>query len=109
MNEKIRNIIKHIEYLSPVEDAEKNEIYLELLKKSVKEKTVRNIALAGPYGSGKSSILRTFTKTESKSKVVEISLANFENIGSDDKEQENNQKESIQAKVEKSVLQQLFF
>ena len=68
---------------------------------AMKEKRVRNIALTGPYGSGKSSILQTFRRDheddkddngKNKYKILNISLATLQsddNIQSENIELEN--------------------
>ncbi len=97
------NISKCIENLAPVIDGENQEIYIELLKKGINDKKVKNVALSGSYGSGKSSIIQKFLSVLSsgeKEKYLEISLANFDNnIKPEDEEQH----------IEKSILQQIFY
>ena len=53
---------KYSEYkdLAPISNAENVEEYLNALKWALDQKKITNIALAGPYGSGKSSIIDTF-------------------------------------------------
>lgn len=53
---------KHSEYkgLTPISNAENVEEYLNALKWALEQKKITNIALAGPYGAGKSSIIDTF-------------------------------------------------
>lgn len=53
---------KYSEYkdLAPISNAENVEEYLNALKWALEQKKITNIALAGPYGSGKSSIIDTF-------------------------------------------------
>ena len=46
--------------LTPLSDAENVEEYLNALKWALKQDKIKNIALAGPYGAGKSSIIDTF-------------------------------------------------
>src|ERR1700677_3783274 len=67
--------------LSPINDADADQ-YIEALTWALdnrKKKSIYNIALTGPYGSGKSSILKTFQqKNENKDYIfLEISLATF--------------------------------
>ena len=97
------NITECIENLAPVTNGENQEIYIELLKKGINDKKVKNIALSGSYGSGKSSIIQKFLSTLSskdQDKYLEISLANFDNnIEPEDEEQH----------IEKSILQQIFY
>ena len=53
---------KYSEYkdLTPISNAENVEEYLNALRWALDQKKITNIALAGPYGSGKSSIIDTF-------------------------------------------------
>lgn len=53
---------KYSEYkdLAPISNAENVEEYLNALKWALDQKKITNIALAGPYGAGKSSIIDTF-------------------------------------------------
>lgn len=53
---------KYSEYkdLAPISNAENVEKYLNALKWALEQEKITNIALAGPYGSGKSSIIDTF-------------------------------------------------
>lgn len=93
------------EDLAPNENAERCEKYCEALEWAIENDKVSNIALTGPYGSGKSSILRTFENQYVKYKYLNISLASFydkynENIGN------NNE---IDLHIEKGILQQLFY
>ncbi len=98
--------------LAPVDNAENAEPYLKALSWAIsnrKEKNIKNVALTGPYGSGKSSILRTFqNKNEDKSiHFLNISLATF-------KEQEESSKpdtssDELLRLIELSILQQIFY
>lgn len=110
--------ISHFNPLTPTDNTEDCEIYLESIEWALKNKsTIRNIAISGTYGSGKSSIIKTFIKriTESENyfkrklnpiyQFLNISLATF-------KDNENtpqlNDKELLRL-IELSILQQLFF
>ncbi|WP_373060148.1 hypothetical protein [Zunongwangia sp. H14] len=71
--------------LSPVSDPEKHKFYCDSLEWALlnrKEKDIKNIALTGTYGSGKSSILKTFqeTTTNENLKFLNISLATFKEV-----------------------------
>jgi len=67
--------------LSPVSDEEKHKYYCDALDWALvnrKEKDIKNIALTGTYGSGKSSILKTFQEREVKGlSFLENFLSNF--------------------------------
>jgi hypothetical protein len=84
------------------------------LKEAIKDEDILNIAVTGPYGSGKSSALRTFQKEiDGSAKVLDISLATLEadeSLGDDAQEtHENGHKEIINRKIEYSILQQLVY
>ena len=44
------------------------------------ERNIFNIAIAGPYGSGKSSIIQSYIRNHPELRYVNISLANFAEI-----------------------------
>lgn len=119
--------------LSPINNADASQ-YIEALTWALdnrKEKSIYNVAITGPYGSGKSSILRTFQqKNENKDYVfLEISLATFkeqlsekdinedkvdnknDNEGKDgDADQSNTKKnDDVLRLIELSILQQIFY
>jgi DNA replication protein DnaC len=50
------------EDLTPTNDGDKDRKYSIALEWALKNENIKNIALTGAYGSGKSSILRTFEK-----------------------------------------------
>ena len=59
-----------------------DDSYLDYLEAALDKKNITNIALSGPYGSGKSSILKAFRNKMSKNsnyKFLNISLATFKN------------------------------
>jgi len=97
--------------LSPTGSADIDNDYKKALDWALagkKENDIRNIALTGPYGSGKSSILKTYINT-SKSKnlhFLPISLATFKEEKSRDKTAEA---EDILRLIELSILQQIFY
>lgn len=116
--------INHFNSLTPTEDAEECEIYLESIEWALKnKKTIRNIAISGTYGSGKSSIIKTFIKriTESEKYIkrklnpsyrfLNISLATFKDTETTQQQsgtKKTNNKDLLRL-IELSILQQLFF
>lgn len=50
--------------LTPTDSAEQAEAYLHAFRWAFQQKDIHNIALSGPYGSGKSSIIETFLRRE---------------------------------------------
>ena len=57
--------------LTPTDSAEQVEEYLEALTWALQQKDIHNIALAGAYGSGKSSIIETFLRNEREERACE--------------------------------------
>ncbi|ETW10805.1 hypothetical protein ATO8_20474, partial [Roseivivax marinus] len=49
--------------LAPTDEADRDGVYSTALKFATRSPEVYNIALTGPYGSGKSSIIRSFLKS----------------------------------------------
>lgn len=63
--------------LAPADCLENNEEYVSALDWAFSNPHIHNIALAGPYGSGKSSIIHSYIKRHSELKYISLSLANF--------------------------------
>ena len=74
-NETTGPQIKFID-LAPTDKADEAGVYQEALTFATRNPRVSNIALTGPYGSGKSSIIKSFLKTY-RQPVLQISLAAF--------------------------------
>ncbi|MEB4801596.1 hypothetical protein QR556_11555, partial [Acinetobacter soli] len=92
--------------LTPITSADEDNAYSDMLKFALSQNKTNNIAITGPYGSGKSSVLQTFQKKHPQWKYLNISLATFK----DELEVENaNSKEIEIEAIEKSILQQLFY
>lgn len=62
--------------LAPTDDADVAGVYSDALLYATRNPNVSNIALTGPYGSGKSSIIKSFLKKH-KPHALQISLASF--------------------------------
>lgn len=79
---------------------EKQDKHSILLKEAIGDSNIFNIALSGPYGSGKTSIIKTFKHIYPLS-YIDISLATF-----DDKFVKDQKNTS---KLEYCILKQLFY
>ncbi|MRZ52703.1 hypothetical protein GKD66_21310, partial [Parabacteroides distasonis] len=77
------------------------------LARKIEEKDILNIAITGPYGSGKSSILRTLKKDFPKYKYLSISLATLKSPLDNKKEEIDI--DSMNNRIEYSILQQLIY
>lgn len=89
--------------LTPTDNAEDIETYSKAINfaLSPKRKEIKNIAVTGQYGSGKSSFLRTFFKN--RKDVLWVSLALF--LDQADKDENAT---DFEHKLELSILQQMF-
>jgi hypothetical protein len=88
--------------LAPTDDADKAGIYTEAILFATNNAKISNIALTGPYGSGKSSIIQSFLKKYPRP-ALHISLAAFalETDSGDDK--------VSRQEIERSILQQMLY
>lgn len=92
--------------LTPITNADEDNAYSDMLKFALSQDKISNIAVTGPYGSGKSSVLLTFQIQNPDWKYLNISLATFKDHL--DVESASNKEIEIEA-IEKSILQQLFY
>lgn len=93
--------------LSPVDCADPDGTYTAALKFAMGNPKVKNIALTGPYGAGKTSVIKTFEKGTNYN-FLNISLAAFANPKSENGESidiDENQSHAI----ERSILQQMIY
>lgn len=103
--------------LSPIANGDKEGHYSKALQWALEnreEEDIKNIALTGSYGSGKSTILKTFQKNYrgTELKFLNISLATFKEEKPKFDEQGNpieKDKEELLRLIETSILQQIFY
>lgn len=82
----------------------------EVLNHALENEDIRNIALTGPYGSGKSSIIQTLMEEHKEFHYLPISLATLQ--ADEGREAPNNAVKDIEAlnrKIEYSILQQIIY
>ncbi|WP_313184965.1 YobI family P-loop NTPase [Lacrimispora sp.] len=101
-----------IEYtdLAPIDEIANGDAYLNALDWALNNDRVKNIALAGPYGAGKSSIIETYLKQHPtiKGNSLRISMAAFMENAID--EDGTSKKVDIgQDEIEFGILKQLFY
>lgn len=96
---KYKKIDELYEDLTPRSDVDEDGDYEELISWALNNDDIKNIALTGPYGSGKSSIIKTHVKNnEGKNEYLNISLATFNTAVRQDENE-----------LEKSILQQMIY
>lgn len=109
--------------LTPKEDIKEGNEYFNALDWALTHGKVKNIALAGPYGSGKSSIIDSFLSHRPGLKCLRIAMATFiENAIEDAAQQKKEDPDQTGAtahpdghihipteKIEEGILRQIFY
>ena len=93
--------MRSLRSLAPEYVKDEHALYVKHLEWAVDDETVRNVALTGRYGSGKSSILDQFIETSAKNglKVQRISI---NTLGPDEAE-------DITNRIQKELVKQLVY
>lgn len=73
----MNNINRQYEALTPKNDIENGQEYMTALDWALSKPDVHNIAISGPYGSGKSSVIESYLEQHSDLNALRISLAAF--------------------------------
>lgn len=84
-----------------IDDASMQE-YFTALRYALSRNDVKNIAITGPYGAGKSTVIYSYLQKQYKGKFINVSLASFEMP-------ESKTKEANYQQVELSILQQILY
>lgn len=117
MNDKIDTLLPA--KLDKTDPAYSTVLELDTILDVAVKKGIRNIALTGPFGSGKSSVLKTLmTDFSTKHEYLPISLATLKandeadsSVSRDDKGNSNsdNAETALNRRIEYSILQQLVY
>lgn len=100
-----------LESLAPRYSGERHGTYFEILKRAIEEQPeVRNIALAGPYGVGKSSVLDKVA-SEFSERVIKLSLLTLgvEPDRSEAAGDGNPAASTTSNRIQKEILKQLLY
>src|SRR6056297_654386 len=104
--------------LTAEEEIEKIKPYLTRIKNAIDSNKLSNIALTGSYGSGKSTILKTFQNIykaddpSNEHKYLNISLASFKDstkISENGVDNEKDENDDFERLIELSILQQIIY
>jgi hypothetical protein len=95
-----------IQDLAPSADADPDGLYSGRILAGLLNDRVKNIAITGPYSSGKSSILKAFQNRNADFKYLNITLATF---ADDQTTEDKGEQEKRKSLVEQSILQQMFY
>ncbi|MFG7511541.1 YbiU family protein, partial [Klebsiella pneumoniae] len=74
--------------------------YFDALDFAFSKQDVKNIAITGPYGAGKSTVIQSYLKTHLNREFINVSLADFSLSGKSDEAPLEN------SEIELSILQQ---
>ena len=121
VKEKVRNSsVGRLMQLCPQYDETQHSMYVELLEHAVYQDSLLNVALAGPYGSGKSSILSRF-REKHLDKCISIGLStlapkNVDEVGQGSPQMEGtggfgcaHDQEGLTNELEREIVRQLLY
>ena len=100
--------------LAPTDQADEAGVYSGALTEATDNPRVMNIALTGPYGSGKSSIIKSFLKSYDRD-VLQISLAAFlpeAALSAGEEGRQETERSTLtvsRQEIERSILQQMLY
>lgn len=91
--------------LTPINNVELN-VYKDALDFAMNDADIKNVAISGSYGSGKSSILESYKNIHKEIKFLHISLARF---GSEIKYewQKKQEEQQLEGKILNQLVQQI--
>lgn len=95
----------YFEKLTPVDDSDIS-VYKSAIDFVFENDDVRNVAISGAYGAGKSSLLSSYKKEKPYLKFLHISLAHFQN-GDDNAKSDESTKTIKESVLEGKILNQL--
>ena len=89
-------------------DTVRMEVYEDAFKYIVENADIKNVAVAGPYSAGKSSLLESYKKKYGNKKFLHISLAHFgETTDQDIKDDAKNIETVLEGKILNQLIQQI--
>lgn len=115
-----KTILKKSVYsdMTPLDSLSNEHESIKALRWALFNPKIKNIALTGPYGAGKSSVIESYLKSHKRCKAINISLATFDGRTWDKIQQLVNEerfdeaqalKKEFEDELEKGILKQLFY
>ncbi|WP_279012443.1 hypothetical protein [Actinomyces oris] len=107
--------VRELKSFRPCHDLEQHRIYVDALNNAIQQDEVKNIALSGPYGVGKSSILQGFRKDPDgkyRDDIITISLSTLGFSKSADSDSRYSADASISPQtnqIQKEIVKQLLY
>ena len=93
--------------LTPEVLTENKQIYTEALDYAFGNSDIKNIAITGIYGAGKSTVWKTYEKERKLKNIITVSLGKYEDdFESDDKEQ-NVESKIENNRIERQIINQI--
>lgn len=99
---------RYYQALTPASNITNGQEYMAALDWAVQQQDIQNIAISGPYGSGKSSVIRSYLNNHAALEALWISLAAF-NLDSMKDRKDDREKEIDEKQLEIGILKQLFY
>lgn len=96
--------------LSPVIDKDKIKAYKDTFEYVLNNKEIKNIAISGIYGSGKSTICNSYFETQTdinQDEIIYVALGNYDNNEQNNNQLKNNQ--NNENRIEKQIINQILF
>ena len=83
------------------------EVYAQALEYVFSNDDIRNVAISGTYGAGKSSMIETYKNANPDKKFIHISLAHFTEQNQNGVENEGNQVIALEGKIINQLIHQI--
>lgn len=103
---------------APTDNLSNEEESIKALHWALNNTRIKNVALAGPYGAGKSSVIESYLRIYRKCRAISISLASFDGhtwdkiskqLEKGNYDEAKTLSKELEDELEKGILKQLFY